>query len=99
MNLIKNKLSNKMQTETTNALIHVRALWDKADVRACVTYNLPNDALDLVVSSQKYLHSRITADKPSTSPAEEKNDEVLNVIFQNMHLKFKKRINRINYAD
>ncbi len=64
----------------------------------CVTYNLPNDVLYLFVSSQKYSHSRTTADKPSTSPAEGK-DEVLNVIFQNMHLKFKKRIHRINDTD
>ncbi len=65
----------------------------------CVTYNLPNDVLYLFVSSQKYSHSRTTADKPSTSPAEEKEDEVLNVIFQDMHQKFKKRIHPINYND
>ncbi len=59
----------------------------------CVTYNLLNDVLDLVVSSPKYSHSK------TTSSTEEKDDEVFNVIFQDMYLKFKKRAHLINYTD
>ncbi len=64
-----------------------------------LTHTLPDNVLDLVVLSQKYSDSRTTADKPSTLSAEKKDDEVLNVILQDMYLKFKKRIHRINYTD
>ena len=87
MILIKSKLRNKMQTDTTNALLHVRYGLKRMS-ETCVSFNLPNDVLDLVASSQKYSQSRKSAgDKPSTSSAEEKDDEddeVLNVIFQDM---------------
>jgi len=76
-----------MQTDTTNALLHVRYGLKRMS-ETCVTYNLPNDVLDLVASRQKYPQSRTsTVDKPSTSSVEEKDDEddeVLNVILQDM---------------
>ncbi len=51
----------------------------------CVSYNLPNDVLDLVASSQKYLQSSaVNEPLTSSASAEEQDDEVLSVIFQDM---------------
>lgn len=84
MNIIKTKLRNKMQTDTTNALLHIRYGLKRMS-QTCVSYDLPNDVLDLVASSQKYSQSS-AANEPSTSSAsaEEQDDEVLSVIFQDM---------------
>lgn len=84
MNIIKTKLRNKMQADTTNALLHVRYGLKRMS-QTCVSYDLPNDVLDLVALSQKYSQSS-AANEPSTSSAStaEQDDEVLNIIFQDM---------------
>ncbi len=84
MNIIKTKLRNKMQRDTTNASLHIRYGLKRMS-QTCVSYDLPNDVWDLVASSQKYSQSR-AANEPSSSSAsaEEQDDEVLSVIFQDM---------------
>ncbi len=84
MNIIRTKLINKMQTDTTNVLLHIRYGLKRMS-QTCVSYDLPNDVMDLVASSQKYSQSS-AANEPLTSSAsaEEQDDEVLSVIFQDM---------------
>lgn len=90
MNHIKSKLRNMMKTDTINAILHIRYGLKRMS-KTCVTYNFPNDTLDLVTSSQKYKQSReSTLDRPmpSTSTSfteiDENEDEVLLNIMQDL---------------
>lgn len=90
MNLIKNKLRNKMKTDTTNALLHIRYGSNRMS-ETCVSYNFPNEVLDLIPSNDKYRCSQeSTIDQPGpsrtvTDEADiDDDDDDLNIILQTM---------------
>ncbi|KAK3886341.1 hypothetical protein Pcinc_009497 [Petrolisthes cinctipes] len=66
MNLVKNKLRNKMKTDTVNAILHIRYGLKRME-KTCSTYEFPNDVLDSVKGNTKYLTRTASPDQPTAS--------------------------------
>lgn len=66
MNLVKNKLKNKMNTDTVNAILHIRYGLKRMG-KTCSIYEFPNDVLDSVKENAKHLTKTESPDQPSTS--------------------------------
>lgn len=66
MNLVRNKLRNKMNTDTFNAILHIRFGLKRTGI-TCSIYKFPNDVLDSVKENANYLTRTASPDQPTTS--------------------------------
>lgn len=75
MNIIKNKLRNRMKTVSTNALLHIRCGLQRTG-KTCISYEFLNIVLDLLGSSEKYKNAKESAgDHVAISRVEEDEDD------------------------
>lgn len=70
----ENKLRNKKNTDTVNAILHIRYGLKRIG-KTCSKYEFPDDVLDSVTRNTKYLSGMVSPDKPSTSSGYVMQDE------------------------
>lgn len=75
MNVIKNKLRNRMSFETLNSILQIRFGLKKFN-KTCYTYDIPQEVLKKIGSKEKYkfiLNKAADKAQPSTSQSESEN--------------------------